>query len=505
VSKVLTKKVTNMLKNFFLSLAFFSLLFGKIAAQSTVMVVTGGTTVTITTGATVTLSGMDLQNNANATINHSGTIIMAGDATGRDLINNGTFNGSAGTIQMTGTTEQQVQGTSVVNIGTFTVNNAGHGVSVTNTGALRIHSTLNLTDGRLFTANASPVRFTTTANNPTETDDNHIFGTAIMEQRPIGAAAFPTFLLFSMAAGADIGNVTLTRRSGNGTATPRGFTPTTGIVNPIGFQSIAAHWEVDNSLPGNRTATLSWFPAWDNGKNLSQMQLWRTANPFTITQPWVLKTAGPVNMSGNTHTFTSTSDELRNAWTVSDVVSPLPVDLLTFDVKLLHGKDVEVTWTSQNEINLKNYIVERSADNRTFESIGSQLAKNQTYNTYKHDDLNAKALGKNVLYYRLVQVDNDGQRRTTHAKPVYFNKAFWAGIYPNPYKDELNVKIYNPEKYNITLTFTDNLGRTHLRTTLTGEEIDFKPSDYLQHLAAGTYFLQLTYENQIEILKVIKQ
>jgi len=492
----------NMLNNsFFLSLAFFSLLFGKIVAQS--MVVTGGTTMTVTTGTTVTLSGMNLQNNATATITHNGTIIMAGNATGRDLINNGTFNGTAGTIQMTGTTEQQVQGSSAVNIGTFTINNGGNGVSVSNTGALRIHNTLNLTNGKLFTANASPVRFTTTANNPTETNTNHIVGTAIMEQRTINAAPFPTFLLFSMAAGADIDNVTLTRRSGNGTATSRGFTPTTGVVNPIGFESIAAHWEVDNSLAGNRTATLSWFPAWDNGKDLTQMQLWRTNAPFTIAQPWVLRTVGTVDMSTRTHTFTS--DVLRNAWTVSDIVNPLPVDLLTFDVKLLQGKDVEVTWTSQNEINLKNYVVERSADNRTFESIGSQLAKNQAYNNYKHNDLNAKALGKNVLYYRLVQVDNDGQRRTTHAKPVYFNKAFWAGIYPNPYKDELNVKIYNPEKYNITLTFTDNLGRMHLRTTLTGEEIDFKPSDYLQHLAAGTYFLQLTYENQIEILKVIKQ
>ncbi|MCS6796790.1 MAG: hypothetical protein NZ516_12610, partial [Raineya sp.] len=183
------------------------------------MVVTSGTTMNITAGTTVNVTALNLQNNAGATINHSGTIIMAGNATGRDIINNGTFNGSTGTIQMTGTTEQQIQGSSVVDIGAFIINNGGNGVSVTNTGSLRIHSALNLTNGRLFTADNSPVRFTTTASNPTETDANHIRGTAIMETRAVNAGAFPTFLMFSMLAGGDVGNLTLTRRSGNGAAT----------------------------------------------------------------------------------------------------------------------------------------------------------------------------------------------------------------------------------------------------------------------------------------------
>ncbi|MDW8296145.1 MAG: hypothetical protein RMJ97_04595, partial [Raineya sp.] len=74
------------------------------------VVITGSTTMHITTGTTVNITALNLQNNAGATINHSGTIIMAGNATGRDIINNGTFNGSTGTIQMTGTTEQQIQG-----------------------------------------------------------------------------------------------------------------------------------------------------------------------------------------------------------------------------------------------------------------------------------------------------------------------------------------------------------------------------------------------------------
>jgi hypothetical protein len=471
-------------------------------------IVTSGTTMNVTTGTTVNIVGLNLQNNTGGIINHSGTIIMAGNATGRDIINNGTFNGSAGTIQMTGSTEQQVQGSSVVDIGTFTINNGGNGVSVTNTGALRIHNTLNLTNGRLFTANASPVRFTTSANNPTETDANHIRGTAIMEARTVNAAAFLTFLMFSMAAGGDVGNLTLTRRSGDGTATSRGFVPTQGFVNPIGFESIDVHWIVDitNTTAGNRNATFSWISDWDNGRNLAQMQLWRTTSPFTIATPWFLYNAGLLNLTTRTHTENNIPlSALRNGWTLSDNVNPLPVDMLAFDVRLVKGKDVEVLWTTLNELNVSHYVVERSADNVNFERIGSVTAKNLAENNYLHTDWNAKDLGKSVLYYRLVQVEQSGAKRTTPSKPVHFNKTFWAGIYPNPYKDELNVRIYNPEGKTILLTITDNLGNTHLRTTLQGEEIHFKPSDKLPQLPAGVYFLQISDGSQTELYKIARQ
>ncbi|MFN3316923.1 MAG: hypothetical protein ACK40K_08940, partial [Raineya sp.] len=279
------------------------LIIGGLCSFSTLnaqIIVTNGTTMEITAGTTFHVSSLNLQNNAGANINHNGTLIMAGNATGRDIINNGTFNGASGTIQMTGTTEQQIQGSAVVNIGTFTINNGGNGVSVTNTGALRIHSALNLTNGRLFTADASPVRFTTTAANPTEDNTNHIRGTAIMEARAVDAAAFGPFvmLMFSMAAGGDVDNLTLTRRSGHGNTTSRGFTPTAGFVSPIGFESIDAHWIVDisNTAAGTRNATFSWISDWDNGKNLAQMQLWRTNSPFTIASPWFLYNAGLLSL-----------------------------------------------------------------------------------------------------------------------------------------------------------------------------------------------------------------
>ncbi|MCU0437661.1 MAG: T9SS type A sorting domain-containing protein [Raineya sp.] len=467
---------------------------------------TNGTTMNIPSGTNLTLSGLNFQNNAGATIIQSGTMNMIGNTTGRDIINNGTFNGSLGTIQMTGITEQQVQGNSIVNTGIFDINNGGQGVSISNTGSLRIHNSLTLTNGRLFTTNASPVRFVNTASNPTENNTSHIVGTAIMESRVVNAGALGTFLHFSMAAGADVGNLELTRRSGDGTATSRGFIPTSGFVVPVGFESIDAHWLANVTNNVDRDITLSWLSAWDNGKDLTQMQLWRTNSPFNIISPWILKTVGVVDMSSRTHTASISLGELQNGWTVSDITNPLPLDLLSFNVKLSENqKDVEITWFAKNEVKLLQYEIERSTDNLFFEKIHTETPKNLTDNSYYFLDKDVNTLGKPIVYYRLVQKELNQTFQKTPSKAVYFRKAFVANVYPNPYQDAFHVKIHNPENHVVTLRLTDNLGRLQFSTLLTGEYIHFQSSRVLSDLPAGSYILEVITLHQTQTFQLIKQ
>lgn len=473
------------------------------------VVFTSGTTTQITTGTNLIVNGLHLQNNAGSTLNHNGTINLVGNAVGRDLVNDGIFNGNSGTLRMSGSTEQQIQGIQVVNVGTFEVNNgAGNGVSVLNTGSLRIHSELLLTNGRLFTAEASPIRFATTALNPTETNANHIRGTAIMEGRAVNATAFATFLHFSMASGGDVGTLELTRRSGDGSASSRGFVPSQGFVNIGTLESIDAHWQVDisNTGAGIRDISISWLSDWDNGKNLMQMQFWRTESPFTIANPWILVNGGLLDLSARSHTESNlTLSTLRNAFTVSDLANPLPVSLLSFEVKLREGKDVEATWRSQNEQNLIYYELQRSFDNQNFETIHTEKAKNLANNVYQYSDMNAKGLGRNILYYRLVGVEAGGARRATPAQSVQFDKAFYVGVYPNPFREELWVKLYNPSEKSVQIELLDNLGRTLVLKTLEGERIEWDLSEHTKPLAAGAYILKISQASAVEFVKIVKQ
>lgn len=470
--------------------------------------VTAGTALNISSGTGLYISGLHLQNDNTGTITNSGTITVNGNASGRDIINNGTFSSNNGTVLMNGSTEQQVQGNTVVNVGTFSIDNGGNGVSVSNTGALRVHNVLNLTNGSLYTADNSPVRFASTASNPAETNTNHISGTAMMEARTVAAAAFPTFLLLGLDAGGDIGDLTLTRLAGNGTATARGFMPSAGAVSPIGFEGINAHWliNISNTASGTRNANFSWFPAWDNAKTLTTMQLWHTATLFNTALPWNSYGASSLDLSARTLSINSIPlATLHNAWSFSDLNNPLPLTFISLNARLLRDSRVEVTWKTQSEEKLSHFVVERSDDGKTFQPVFTQVARNQQNNTYTIYDEQAKDLARKILYYRIVSVEQNGEKNMSAAKSVYFDKSFAAEVFPNPFEKNLNVQVNNPAKDNVTFMVIDNLGRVLFQTQAQDELIRLSPFMELGNAPTGVYFLKVSNGTEQAFFKVLKQ
>ncbi len=83
----------------------------------------------------------------------------------------------------------------------------------------------------------------------------------------------------------------------------------------------------------------------------------------------------------------------------------LPVTLKSFTASSQNGS-IALNWVSVNEVNMKEYVVERSADARNFSAIGIVPAKNSgTENSYGYTDV--KALN-GAAYYRLKMTDKDG-------------------------------------------------------------------------------------------------
>jgi hypothetical protein len=87
-------------------------------------------------------------------------------------------------------------------------------------------------------------------------------------------------------------------------------------------------------------------------------------------------------------------------------LAPLPVTLTEFRAsQTADGCTVQLQWTTSLELNNKAFIVERSADARSFEPIGSIAGKGTTNQMqhYSFDDSHPLP----VSYYRLKQVDID--------------------------------------------------------------------------------------------------
>ncbi len=142
--------------------------------------------------------------------------------------------------------------------------------------------------------------------------------------------------------------------------------------------------------------------------------------------------------------------------------NPTPVELVEFTAKLI-GHEVELNWSTASELNNDRFIIERSFDGLSFESIGEVLGNGTTseFITYSFNDSNP-LVGLN--YYRLKQLDFDGQFEYSSIEVVTYSpdvKSLGASIIPNPTTpDNINISIETNDLINdINVILIDNSGR----------------------------------------------
>ncbi|MEP7258380.1 MAG: metallophosphoesterase [Flavitalea sp.] len=109
---------------------------------------------------------------------------------------------------------------------------------------------------------------------------------------------------------------------------------------------------------------------------------------------------------------------LTDAFTVT-ASSALPVSLLNYNVRMANDKAI-LSWTSASEVNNKYFTVERSANGQDFILIGkiNGSLNSEKENNYSFVDEHPFT---GINYYRLSQVDVDGQRKYIGMKTVSYN------------------------------------------------------------------------------------
>ncbi|KAI9431255.1 hypothetical protein F5148DRAFT_1296093 [Russula earlei] len=130
-----------------------------------------------------------------------------------------------------------------------------------------------------------------------------------------------------------------------------------------------------------------------------------------------------------TYKSPATGGQFRGVALTPQAVSVLPLNLLSFNAVYTNGV-VNTSWTTANEVNTSNFVVERSADGSHFTGIGTVAARNTiSVNSYTFDDI---APLEGVSYYRLKMSDKDGSY--TYSPVVMINRVLAASFncYPNP-------------------------------------------------------------------------
>ncbi len=121
----------------------------------------------------------------------------------------------------------------------------------------------------------------------------------------------------------------------------------------------------------------------------------------------------------------------------------LPVELSSFEAKPA-GRNIELTWTTQKEINNRGFEIQRyQEENNQYKPIGWVNGFNNAVNGHTYTFTDDKVL-VNVLYlYRLKQVDVDGKSVLSYIRSAKVagavNESF--RISPNPASVNINLSL----------------------------------------------------------------
>lgn len=192
---------------------------------------------------------------------------------------------------------------------------------------------------------------------------------------------------------------------------------------------------------------------------------------------------------------------------ISRIATVVPLELTRFTGQQ-EGEVIRLNCTTANEINASHFEVERSADGVNFEKIGTVASRYQTTSASTDYDLIDPSPVKGMNFYRLKQVDKDGQFKYSAIVPVMFNYSIVKEIKinPNPVINQLNIALTVSENTPLTCKIYTSEGReVKVLTTPVAAGRNTISSD-VSGLAAGSYILVLISNNErVAETRFIKQ
>ncbi|MCB0550270.1 MAG: BspA family leucine-rich repeat surface protein [Lewinellaceae bacterium] len=170
--------------------------------------------------------------------------------------------------------------------------------------------------------------------------------------------------------------------------------------------------------------------------------------------------------------------------------APLPVELITFEVRRQNDNAAHLSWRTATENNNQGFHIERSADVRSWQTLGfvpghGTTQVEQAYSFTDKDPL------PGLNYYRLQQVDFDGSFEYSGIQSIMIQSDNPMLVsYPNPASGQVNIHLAGLEG-EASLEIYDQLGRLVWAKPLsyTGQDIQIDLND--ESFRNGNYLVSV--------------
>lgn len=177
----------------------------------------------------------------------------------------------------------------------------------------------------------------------------------------------------------------------------------------------------------------------------------------------------------------------------------LPISLSVFEVEA-EGSLVNVYWQTQSEMNNDYFDLERSGDANTFSSIMQIAGAGTSNSAIDYEAVDEHPL-PGISYYRLKQVDHNGNVETSDVRMVNRNEliALNVSVFPNPSNGIFNITL-NQVSENTSVRVYDMKGAMIYQT---GQVTDANMSLDLKGTQPGMYVLKAGDGSSNDIVKQI--
>jgi hypothetical protein len=178
----------------------------------------------------------------------------------------------------------------------------------------------------------------------------------------------------------------------------------------------------------------------------------------------------------------------------------LPVKVSAFAAQK-RGNTTRITWTTEQELNSKEFAVERSTDGgRTWATISLVPAAGNSSSKKQYDAIDY-APAKGINLYRLISVDMDGKYTRSDTKAVLFSNTDAVLITPNPASNFINVYMSKNSNSISQIIVSDVNGKLMEKINTPEQSYQVDVSRY----SKGMYVIKVISAENTSTQKVIIQ
>jgi hypothetical protein len=175
----------------------------------------------------------------------------------------------------------------------------------------------------------------------------------------------------------------------------------------------------------------------------------------------------------------------------------LPVELVEFNAEYT-GKGVDIKWVTLTEINNEKFEVMKSEDGINFTVISTVNGAGNS-NTPVNYSVTDENPGSGIVYYKLNQIDFDGQSHSSSIIKVEIEKhSFDINIYPNPVNSGESIKIDISAEGNSIIEIYNAAGTLIKELNTSDNLLKINTSD----IPKGVYYIRMTNNNAFILKKI---